>query len=334
MIAEYVVRISVSLLPVLLFLIILVFIDSYKLVRLRSLVRTIAAGCLTALVSVGINNALIAVIGDTTTYARYVAPVVEEILKAAFVVYLIYAKKIGFMVDSAIRGFAVGTGFAVIENLYVVQALDSSNPLIWILRGFGTAIMHGGTTAIFGIMSKTLYDRRERGGVREYLPGLVVVIVIHSIYNHNPAVSAILVPVVLPVIMLAVFYQSERATRQWLGTQFDTDQELLDIINSGKMSDSRIGHYFQSMKDRFPPEMLFDMICYLRLHVELGISAKGILLMREAGFAPTPAPDIKAKFTELKHLEESIGATGKLAVTPFLHQSSRDLWQLHMLGKS
>jgi hypothetical protein len=113
----------------------------------------------------------------------------------------------------------------------------------------------------------------------------------------------------------------------------DVDAELLDMIRSGRVSETRIGRYFQSVKDQFPPAMVFDMLCYLRLHTELAISAKGLLLMREAGFDATPPDDVREKFAELRHLEREIGHTGLLALHPILHNSSRDLWQLHMLGK-
>jgi hypothetical protein len=87
------------------------------------------------------------------------------------------------------------------------------------------------------------------------------------------------------------------------------------------------------VRSRFAPEEIVDMMCLLRLRGELAIRAKGILLMREAGFdaAPPPDPSVKAKFAELRYLEKSIGRTGLLALRPFLHTSTRDLWQLNML---
>jgi len=76
---------------------------------------------------------------------------------------------------------------------------------------------------------------------------------------------------------------------------------------------------------------MVDLVCYLRLYLELSIQAKGILLMRQAGFEAPVDPEVKEKFEELRQLEKNIGATGKLALLPFLHTSTRDLWQLHML---
>ena len=99
-----------------------------------------------------------------------------------------------------------------------------------------------------------------------------------------PVTSTLVLHVILPASILFVFWRSERATKRWLGTQMDIDAELLDIINSGNISGSRIGHYVDAMKRQFTPEVVLDILCYLRLHVELAISAKGLLMMREAGF--------------------------------------------------
>jgi hypothetical protein len=72
----------------------------------------------------------------------------------------------------------------------------------------------------------------------------------------------------------------------------------------------------------------------LRLHLELSIRAKGILLMREAGFKPPDEPEIEEKFRELKYLEKSIGKTGLLAASPIFNMSDRDIWQLSLLAKN
>ena len=336
-IVDNTVRITVSVSPVILFLLVLRFLDSYKLVRFRPLLVSIAIGALVALACLGI----FAVVDgrwqiDTRNYQRFTAPILEEVLKALYVFYLIARKKLGFMVDAAIHGFAVGAGFAIFENVYFVKALGETSDLTWIIRGFGTAIMHGGASAVVAMISKNLYDRGNNKHVGKFVPGLVIAIVFHSAFNHfivDPVVSTMLLLTVLPAIIIGVFYQSEKATRRWLGVKFDTDQELLDMINSGRVAETKVGQYLQSIRDRFAPAVVVDMLCYLRIHVELAISAKGILLMREAGFDPQPEPGIKDRFKELKFLQKSIGKTGVLSMHPFLHTSTHDLWQLHALKK-
>ena len=336
LVLKSIVNLLVGLLPVVVFLVALIIFDSFKLVKLHQVLYAILFGCLVAVACLFINLALMDVTGlGGRQFARYVAPIVEEILKATYVIYLIRAKRVGFMVDAAIFGFAVGAGFAIVENVYYFKQLDNPNVLLWLIRGFGTAFMHGGMTAIVAIMTKYFGDSRNmRIGIA--LPGLGVAIAAHSFFNHfllSPIVMTLMLVIGLPLLIAVVFRVSERRTRQWLGVRFDTDQELLEMINTGKTSESRVGAYFEALRERFPGELVVDMVCMLRLHLELSIRAKGILLMREAGFKEQPEPEIEERLRELKYLEKSIGKTGLRAVAPIFNMSDRDIWQLYMLGQ-
>lgn len=329
--------ILVSLLPVFVFLVVFVLLDSFKLITPVSLFISICSGCLIALLALAINYILFNTLHvEGNYYPLYVAPVIEESLKAAYLLYLIQARKIGFMVDGAIYGFAIGAGFAFTENIYYLKSLHDANILLWIIRGFGTAMMHGGTTAMCGIITKNLSDRYPEKPFRTFVPGIVIAVIFHSMYNHfflSPVLSTILLLVILPGLLILVFKRSEQVTREWLGVGLDADMELLNLITTGNLTESKIGQYLHSLKSHFPGEIIIDMLCLLRIHTEFSIRAKGILMMREMGFTPEDDPEIKEKFEELRYLEQSIGATGKMAMAPFLHTSSRDLWQLYMLEK-
>ncbi len=333
----FILRIPVSLLPVFVFLISLVIFDSYKLLKFRSLNIAIVFGFISAGASYFLNTELMSVWDvDLDIYSRYAAPFFEELFKAACVFYFIKTKKTGFMVDSAIVGFAAGAGFASVENIYYLTTVQDTNLFIWIIRGFGTAVMHGGTTAIYAVITKFAVDRYKREKLHLFLPGLGISYSIHSIFNHfflPPLISTLVLLIVFPLLLINIFWYSEKLTKSWLGVGFDTDMELLKAIKSGKLSETKVGIYLKSLKQSFPGEVVVDMLCMLRLHLEFAMSAKGILLAKEAGLPVTPAPGIKEKFEELRYLEKSIGKTGMLAVSPILHTSSRDLWQLHMLNQ-
>ena len=165
--------VGVGVVPVFLFLGVLVLIDSYKLVALRAILLSVAAGVVAGLASYGVNVVLRPALDlDFIRYSMYVAPVVEETLKATFVVYLLQRNKVGFVVDAAIHGFGIGTGFAFVENLYYLRVNPDATFWTWIVRGFGTAIMHGGATAIVAMVSKTLHDRSDGLRLHLVLPGL------------------------------------------------------------------------------------------------------------------------------------------------------------------
>jgi protease PrsW len=329
---------AVSVLPVFAYLSTLVFLDSFKLVRFRSIALAIGVGCLAGGVSFLIDSGILQVTGiDDVVNRRYCAPPLEELMKSMYLIYLIRMKRVGFMVDAAIFGFAIGAGFALIENTYYVSAVKDSSILLWIIRGFGTAIMHGGATAIFGIILKSVSERASSITLAAFLPGFIIATLLHSLYNHfffTPEVSTFLIIILLPSLTIVVFQRSENSLRLWLGVGFDSDQELLEMLTSGRLLETPVGTYLQSLQSKFDPEVVVDIICYLRIHVELSIEAKGILLMRQSGFELPPDPMVQEQFVELRSLARNIGQTGKLALSPFLHTSGRELWQLHMLTGS
>jgi RsiW-degrading membrane proteinase PrsW (M82 family) len=328
---------ALSLLPVLAFLTALVFLDSFKLVSLHSVLQTIVVGALVAFASYLLNIWLMGVLSvEKPTFDRYVAPFIEELLKSLYVVFLIRTVRTGFIVDAAIYGFAVGAGFALVENIYYLRELGTPDIFVWVVRGFGTAIMHGSTMAIFAILSKSLSDRHSTTALYVFAPGFLIAYAIHSFYNHlilpAPAIAALQLAT-LPFLLIFIFERSERATRSWLGVGFDTDVELLETITSGRVTETPIGRYLESLKSAFPGRVVGDMLCLLQIHLELSVRAKGILLARGAGLKVPIDNTVQANLEELKYLEKSVGKTGKLAMTPFLNMTSRDLWQLYMLGK-
>jgi RsiW-degrading membrane proteinase PrsW (M82 family) len=331
-------NVAVSVLPVLAFLAALLLMDSFKLVRFRAVLSAIAAGCAAAVVTLYANGWLMSATGvSTSVLTRYLAPVVEELLKALYVVALIRRRRVGFLVDSAILGFAVGAGFALVENIDYLRHMADARVFLWIVRGFGTALLHGATTAIVAISGKSLSDRYPGKGLLAFLPGLLAATGIHSLFNHfilPPVVATLVLLVVLPGLFLAVFEHSERATRDWLGLGLDDELDLLESILSGDILETRVGIYLQSLRSHFPGTAVADMLCLLRIHLELSVRAKGLLLAQEAGFRLPIGKDVRANLQELRYLEDSIGRTGCLALKPVLRRTSRDLWQIYKLEEA
>ncbi|MEO8537933.1 MAG: PrsW family glutamic-type intramembrane protease [Betaproteobacteria bacterium] len=327
--------VAVGLLPVLGFLAALVYLDSYKLVRLRVVIAIVAAGVAVAYVCYFVNGYLWGASRlDFTSFSRYVGPLVEELGKALVIVGLLRARRIGFLVDAAIAGFAVGTGFALVENIYYQQLVPDAGLGTWIVRGFGTAIMHGGTTAIFAVTSLSLKEHARRVPLAAFVPGFLMAVALHSAFNHltsSPRAATLAVLVVLPPVMMFVFQRSERAVAGWLGHGFDADAQMLESITSGSFPDSPAGQYLASLRTRFEGGVVADLLCYLRLHAELALRAKGILMMRESGFDAALDEATREKFVEMRYLERSVGKTGRLAVVPLLYASDKDVWQFKML---
>jgi len=334
---DEVLQVVLALLPVLLFLAALRVLDSYKLVSQRKVGAALLAGVVAAVVCFGINTVIFHQFPEyQDRYARFGAPVVEELAKAAFWIFLIATARVAFMVDSAICGFAIGAGFALIENIFYLRVLEGRGFGIWLLRGFGTAVMHGGVAAIGALVSVYLFESRQWRGVRQFAPGLVAAMMLHSLFNQgvlSPVSSTAATVAGLPLVFMVVFYFSERSLHRWLGGKLDQDIDMIAMIASGEFRHTPQGAYLMSLNDAFPPEVRGDMLNLLHLTLEISARAKGDLMLREAGLEVPPDPALESHFKELRYLEKSIGPTGMLAVRPLLSQTPRDLWEMHHLRR-
>lgn len=323
-------KIIIALLPVVVFLLFLILMDSFKLVKIPFLILCIFWGMICASGSYFINSSILTASAiDRQVLSRYMAPFVEEALKMTVILLLIRIGRIGFMIDGAIYGFAVGAGFALIENIWYLSELTTASLLLWAVRGFGTAIMHGGTTSVFSILMMQAFDKR-RSKLVPILYSLAAAMLIHSFFNHfmlPPVAMMFFYMVIIAVAEYIIFRYSEKNLRKWLELEFDSEVKLLMMVRKGQFAKTHAGEYLNSVKDRFSQLAVVDMLAYIALYLELSIKAKSKLMLHEAGIPAVKEESITNRLAELKALEKNIGLTGILAISPVLRISRRDLWK-------
>jgi RsiW-degrading membrane proteinase PrsW (M82 family) len=327
----------IAVTPVLIFLALLQLMDSFKLVSAASVLRILAVGALVAVACLAVHAWIMQNTSiELTSFTRYLAPATEEFFKASVIAVLLWRGRVGFLVDAAVQGFAVGAGFALVENLDYLWHLENAPLVLWLVRGLGTAVLHGTTTAVFAIVTKALMQRRGRRVWLASLPGLALAIAIHSAFNHvvlPPLVMTALFLTILPLMMVLIFQQSERSTRDWIGGGLDLDVELLDLVRSEHFAATRFGGYLLELQKRFGGLVAADMFCLLRLDLEIVVQAKAKLLARDAGADVPVTEDVHATLREIAYLQHSIGRTGLLALKPLEMISDRDHWHRHLLSR-
>ena len=115
-------------------------------------------------------------------FTRNFTPLFEEVFKAIpILVYaFLYRPTRQTLLESSI---AVGVGFALLENAYILASNTASvSVLLALVRGFGAGMMHGVCTLAIGYGMTFVHIRRKLFYVGTTAL-LTTAIVYHSIYN-------------------------------------------------------------------------------------------------------------------------------------------------------
>ena len=331
----------VACMPVVACLIVFVAMDVFKLMKPSEILEMLAGGGALAAAAYFANGGLMDNFPiQFDIYTQIGSPIVEETLKGLLVVGLFAFNRVGYLVDAAITGFAIGAGFSLVENLFFLRHFADANMGVWLVRGFGTAIMHGGATAILAALSQLLFAPRLRLQADRFrlnpllfLPGLAVAIALHAGFNHfthAPVAAMAAVAGAVPVALFSIFSVGETYAHRWLAQDQAAHQRLLADMRSGAFAASDEGQAIAALAARLGPAA-GDLNDYVRIHVELVARAEATLLSLEAHEGTGLDTHIRDSFERLHALEKSLGPTAVLAVRQHLRFSRNDLWEMHEL---
>ena len=334
----------IALVPVVLLLFVFDRLDAFDLINLRDILLLLGGGGVIAALCFFTNlRVLDGFPMGLSDYSRYVAPAIEETLKAAPIIVLFAVNRLGFKVDAAIAGFALGAGFSVVENLWYLYMISEANVSGWLVRGFGTAIMHGGTTALFAIASHEMTERQAEAAAAQYrfnlllfLPGLALAIILHGLFNALAGAPLIAMAATLLLAPATIFFalaRNERATRRWLASDRAAHARMLAEIRAGHFGDSERGRAIKAAAKHLGSEAAGDVLAYAELKTELILRAEELILAAQDGAAAEISAGERDKFERLRALERRLGKAAIAAIESELGFTRNDLWELGRLMK-
>jgi protease PrsW len=209
----------------LLFLYVIWALEIYAISRLQVIISAIVWGVLTFVIAYQVHSALVANgLASYTQITLLVAPVLEELLKAALIFWLAAYLHLRYAVDGAAYGFAIGTGFAVAENLLYIHATPSYALDIAVARVLSTSLVHAFDTAVLGALAGGTVYMGARSRLPRLLGGLILVMCAHGLFNflanRIEGLPLILIGVLFGLggmtLIIGVIGWSLRAERQWI----------------------------------------------------------------------------------------------------------------------
>jgi RsiW-degrading membrane proteinase PrsW (M82 family) len=119
-----------------------------------------------------------------TQVTFYSAPVLEEVLKALLLFWLASRLRLLHALDGMAYGFAIGTGFALSENLFYIRSTPHDALSLAIARVLSVSLMHAYTTAIVGTVAGGSTHLLGRDRYARGAAALALAIFLHSMFNR------------------------------------------------------------------------------------------------------------------------------------------------------
>lgn len=179
------IALAIATIVPLVFLYVIRALDLYGTGAFRTVLACFAAGMVAFGAALWINQSMLDYgIVSKVFFQQFSAPVVEEILKSLFLLYLVRRPNFTYFVDGAIYGFACGIGFAIVENYYYVYYHQDVALGVAVARVLSTNLMHASASALIGIaLGLSRFEKFPRS-LLFALAGYVCAIALHIGYNN------------------------------------------------------------------------------------------------------------------------------------------------------
>lgn len=328
-----------ALVPVLVLLGVFAWLDAFALMRLRELALLLLLGAFAAVVVYPISGKML----DTlpigfSNYSRFIAPWIEEAIKGLCVILLFRLNRIGYKLDAVLSGFAIGAGFSVAENILYLTLFPDYGLGTWLVRGCGTALMHGTTTAMFAAIAHEFAEREHREASAGFdfrlwwfLPGYLVAVILHTIFNQfpgQPLLAMVGALIATPLAIMALFHFGQSEAARWLETEYSEHSLQLAALDSGGWPDSASGRKIAELAERLGPEAAGRIRGYYRTLAWLVVEAEETMIEEAGGDVRVDRARVRDAFADLDRFRAAIGRSTFAALKPLLPFSRNDYWEL------
>jgi RsiW-degrading membrane proteinase PrsW (M82 family) len=315
------------------------WLDAFELVNFREISILLFLGGIAALLSWPVSGRLL----DTlpigfSFYSRFMAPWIEEFIKGLAIVALFKMNRIGYKLDAVIAGFAIGAGFSVVENIIYLLRFPDYGPGTWLVRGFGTAVMHGATLAVMAAIAHEFAERETREAASDFdfhlwwfVPGYLVAVALHMAFNQfpdRPLIAMLGAIIVAPLVLIGIFHFGTREAERWLVAEMAEHRAALDALRGGRWPDGPAGQKIAALAGRLDAEGAKRVRRYWELQTWLVAEAEETLMEEATGDAEFNPQEVRAAFAEIDGLKRALGRSTFTALQALLPFSRNDQWEV------
>jgi RsiW-degrading membrane proteinase PrsW (M82 family) len=271
---------GIAFLVPLLFLYIIRRSDSYRTGKFHINIVTLLGGIVAYSLAANINPAILNEgWGTREQVIRFIAPIVEELLKSLILIYLVRRADFNYVVDGAIYGFGAGIGFAIIENYEYVLGHSEIALTVAIARVLSTNLVHATGSGMIGAALAFRRGDNTWFGWLIALLGYVFSIVFHMGFNTMVNVGTILVFAVtfgfvgVGLIWFAI-KRGLNVQKAWVGEKLGMKDRVTktEVTMARRIEDLR--EALSPVEKQFGKEKVAIVEEIIRKQAEIGIKRK------------------------------------------------------------
>ena len=246
---------------------------------------------------------------------RYFAPLLEEVLKALVLFVLVRRRNFTYFVDGAIYGFAIGIGFAVVENYQYILATPDAGMGTAISRVLSTNLIHASATALSGVAVGLARFQKGWKRLAITLGGLAAAITLHMVFNNLVTrLSGGMVLILAAVVGFAavgliafIIFRGLAEEREWikekLGEADRVTQQEARVVN--QLSD--LGELLKPLQEKFGAEKAGQVERFLLIQARLGILRKTLDKLNDEKLRASVSRQMDELRAEMDQIRRSVG---------------------------
>lgn len=253
---------------------------------------------------------------DYNQTVRFVAPVVEELLKALIVFILVRRKSFTFFIDGAIYGFATGIGFAVIENLEYIFGNSGAAMAVAINRVISTNLMHAAACATLGIVLGWARSKKPFLRWSLSLGGLLLAIALHTGFNNLVThvtsgwllIYAVIMGAGAAGLIVFMIRRGFREEQAWIQETLGIDERVGKQEMAAVKNIARVDDVLKRIATTFGADTAEKMKRLLIIQAHLGIRKKSGEIMSDEKMKGEIEEQVDDLRLEMETLRREIGS--------------------------
>jgi RsiW-degrading membrane proteinase PrsW (M82 family) len=260
------------------------------------------------------------------------APLSEEALKGFLLVWLAQNGRLSYSTEGTTYGFAIGTGFAILENGLYITTHPEAALSVALSRVLSVSVMHASTTALLGTIVGTYALQPTRLQRRWALLAWALASLIHGGFNflalRLSGQAVLLAGMGVGLLSLAAVVWQIRASVRLDSRSIR--RELLDSLSSGELAATlqprHLADHLEAEAPALGQERMQRVYQYARLQAQRGLLRQSLLTAQHGTARPLLERDLARVEQQLDVLRRGMGLYTWLWLRSVLPSSEAELW--------